>query len=55
MKEEKEKNTFMKIQDRKKTPQKQGRILERGGGNIFLAGQNIYPCIMAKERGSFER
>ena len=26
-----------------KTPQKQGRILEGGGGRIFLAGQNIYP------------
>ena len=27
-----------------KNPQKQGRILEGGGGN-FLAGQNIYPCV----------
>ena len=30
------------LNDRKKNPQKQGRILE-GGGKIFLAGQNIYP------------
>ena len=28
-----------------KNPQKQGRILERGGERIFLAGQNIYPCL----------
>ena len=34
----------MKLKYRKKNPQKQGRILE-GGGRIFLAGQNIYPCL----------
>ena len=30
-----------------KNPQKQGRILE-GGGRIFLAGQNIYPCCLVR-------
>ena len=28
---------------------KQGRILEGGGGRIFLAGQNINPCIFCRE------
>ena len=33
----------MKLKWPQKDPQKQGRILE-GGGDIFLAGPNIYPC-----------
>ena len=28
-----------------KSPKKQGRI-RQGGGTIFLAGQNIYPCLL---------
>ena len=35
----------------KKNLQKQGRISTnfRGGGEIFLAGQNIYPCVEDKK------
>ena len=35
-----------------KNPQKQGRIL-KGGGDIFLAGQNIYPCCNFDDYSSF--
>ena len=37
----------MKLKYRKKIPQKQGKILE--GGEIFLAGQNIFPCNKVNE------
>ena len=38
------KKTLKKLKNRKKS-KKTGKNFRGGGGRIFLAGQNIYPCL----------